>query len=365
MINSNIGYIICESDYTAQRSNVVADNNTLDLGNQRVLPGKSIAEVILQEADEKNRNGRFYAKEELFPQLTAPRTLELLRSGTLRAECGHPLSKDLQRQSTIDDTKTCARILKLWTIGNQIFAYVCGTNGPLGQAFDLDLKEGCLPAWSLRALGSVNQTRRGAEVKNLRVITWDNVIYPSHPGAYTQKVGKGAVSPIINNDVIRFLEQDSKNLKFVRECFDFAYSGIQANPSGTKVVLTTNEGDTMVINMESYIHNELMTYSKDYDQIRESSANDNDEFISYSFYDEGVIDKAKAIGKAAKAVAKTQEFKKAATSAAVTAAATGAISAAVGRASSNLTNKAIDTGSDLIAKRKAAKEEAEKEKKNK
>lgn len=396
MINSNIGYIICESDYTAQRSNVVADNNTLDLGNQKVLPGKSIAEVILQEADEKNRNGRFYAKEELFPQLTAPRTLELLRSGTLRAECGHPLSKDLQRQSTIDDTKTCARILKLWTVGNQIFAYVCGTNGPLGQAFDLDLKEGCLPAWSLRALGSVNQTRRGAEVKNLRVITWDNVIYPSHPGAYTQKVvsesafteadrknnlqslvestefseileendiyGKGAVSPIINNDVIRFLEQDSKNLKFVRECFDFAYSGIQANPSGTKVVLTTNEGDTMVINMESYIHNELMTYSKDYDQIRESSANDNDEFISYSFYDEGVIDKAKAIGKAAKAVAKTQEFKKAATSAAVTAAATGAISAAVGRASSNLTNKAIDTGSDLIAKRKAAKEEAEKRK---
>lgn len=296
MLNSKIGCIICESDLGPMETKLTP----------KTINGKVIAEVILQTADERNRNGRYYSKEELFPQLTAPRTLELLASGTLRAECGHPLSKDLQRQATIDDTKTCARFLKLWTEGNNIKAHAVGTNNELGRAFDLDLKEGCKPAWSLRALGSIEQTRRGAEVKNLRLITWDNVIYPSHPGAYTQRlvtesVGnpvtniqkivtesmiagcdgllsetndlspKGIAIPIINSDVIKFLQTESSNLKFVRECFDFAYTGIQANPSGTKVILTTNEGDTLVVNMESYVHDELMKYSKDYDTVKESA----------------------------------------------------------------------------------------------
>ena len=316
MINSNIGYMICESDFAAADVKI----------QPKTINGKVIAEVILQTADEQNRNGRYYSEEELFPQLKAPRTVELLEAGALRAECGHPLSKDLQRQSTIDDTRTCARFLKLWTEGKNVMAWAVGTNSPLGIAFDLDLKEGCKPAWSLRALGSVERTARGAEVKNLRVITWDNVIYPSHPGAYTQKLvtesalteadkknhlqtlvesadynelreendiyGGAKVTPIINQDVINFLEQDSKNLKFVRECFDFAYSGIETNKNGTKVVLTTNEGATLVVNMETYIHNELMNYSKDLDDIKES-----DETFSYSFLDEGIGSKIKDVVK--------------------------------------------------------------------
>lgn len=272
-LNKNIGSIILESE--GEPSATITTKN---------INGKAVAEVILQTADEKNRNGRYYAEEELFPQLTAPRTVELLEAGYLRAECGHPLDKDLQRQSTIDDTNTCARFLKLWTEGKNVMAYAVGTNNELGRAFDLDLKEGCKPAWSLRALGSVEQTSRGCEVKNLRLITWDCVIYPSHPGAYTQKLvsestnlaedklvmptlvtesasPSGIVIPILNEDVIKFIEAESSNLKFVRECFDFAYTGINTNKSGTKVILTTNEGDTLCINLESYIHNELMNYS--------------------------------------------------------------------------------------------------------
>ena len=228
-MSQTLGYIICES---------YADPNAVL--TPKLLNGKAIAEVILQTADEKNRNGRYYSEEELFPQLRAPRTIELLESGTLKAECGHPLSKDLQRQSTIDDTRTCARFLKLWTEGKNVMAHVVGTNNELGKAFDLDLKEGVKPAWSLRALGSIQQTRRGAEVKNLRVITWDNVIYPSHPGAYTQKLvtesvlpgcdtpiaesnnicdESGTIIPVAQEDVIRFIQQESANLKFIRECF--------------------------------------------------------------------------------------------------------------------------------------------------
>ena len=164
-------------------------------------------------------------------------------------------------------------------------AEFCATNNIWGDAFNKDLAEGCLPAWSLRALGSIEQTRRGAEVKNLRVITWDQVIYPSHPGAYTHKLvteqsvinesssiileekndysGKDLIVPVTNEKVINFLQSESSNLKFVRECFDFVYSGITLNEAGTKVVLTTNDGDTLVVNMESYIHKELMNYASD------------------------------------------------------------------------------------------------------
>lgn len=284
MINSSIGYIICESDITTKLTNIKSER----------INNKLVAEGILQTADEKNRNGRIYSEEELFPQLNAPRTLELLRTGYLRAEMGHPLSKDLSRQSTIDDTKTCARFLKLWTVGKDIWATFTATNNKYGNAFNLDLMDGCKPAWSLRALGSVQQTKRGMEVKNLRLITWDQVIYPSHPGAYTRRIveeesllnesftnvedpgndylGESMIVPITNNNVINFLQAQSSNLKFVKECFDFAYDNIIVNETGTKVLLTTKQGETVVINMESYIHNELMTYasnmSKYYDSFK-------------------------------------------------------------------------------------------------
>jgi hypothetical protein len=272
MINSNIGYIICES-YGEPR----------DITHIKTINGKVVAEGILQTVNEKNRNGRYYPREELFPQITAPRTIELMRTGNLLAECGHPLSKDLQRQATIDETKSCARFLKLWTDGDDIKAQFVGTNNELGRTFDLDLKEGVLPAWSLRALGSIIQTNRGCEVKNPKVITWDHVIYPSHTNAYTLNLvsestnvannnkaivegndisPEGEVIPITNESVLKFIQAESANIKFVRECFDFAYSGIKLNESGSKVLLTTNEGDTLVINLESYVSNELLGYKK-------------------------------------------------------------------------------------------------------
>lgn len=110
----------------------------------------------------------------------------------------------------------------------------------------MDLKEGCLLAWSLRALGSIEQTRRGAEVRNLRLITWNNVIYLSHPNAYTRGLVSesvaidedkktnlqavyesndisetndincsGIITPVTNSDVINFSQLESSNLKFI------------------------------------------------------------------------------------------------------------------------------------------------------
>lgn len=272
MVLKHIGYIINESAIAGfTDTNIVAEKN-----------GKVIGEGILQTANEKNRNGRFYSSDELFPQLVAPRTLELLEAGYLRAELGHPLSKELVRQQTIDDSRTCAMFLKLWTKGDNVWARFRGTNNAFGETFDKDLREGCKPAWSLRALGTVEQTDRGCEVKNLKVITWDQVIYPSHPSAYTH--GIVSESAYINNDdyvnengilipfddasVIDYIKSESANLKFIRDNFDFAYDNITINEASDKVILTKKTGDILVVNLEKYISDEIMNYAKSISDLR-------------------------------------------------------------------------------------------------
>ena len=284
MINNQIGYIICEGDDMSRPESTKLTPKTIN--------GKVVAKGILQTADEKNRNRRFYENGILFPALKDSRILELMNARELRAEAGHPMDTSLQRQALIDIPKTCAFHLRWWTEGNDVWGEFVATNNDLGREFDLDLKEGVKPAWSLRALGSVNQTSRGAEVRNIRIITYDRVIFPSHMRAYTQDFVYENASPIAtpkkkslnesvllegqdlscdsnmipltNKDIVSFLQCQSNNLKFVKECFDFAYSGIQLNENNSKVVLTEKEtGNTIVINLEDYVHNELMTYASD------------------------------------------------------------------------------------------------------
>ena len=266
MIDPNIGYVMIETATTSQdfKPTIVRS-----MDKKRV-----VAEVILQEANEKNRNGRFYDSNELFPQITAPRTQELIQHGELRAENGHPLSKDIQRQSTIDPNNTVAIFLKLWTDGNFIKAHARGTNNEKGEEFNQDLLDGFTPAWSLRALGSIINTGRGAEVKNPKLITWDRVIYPSHPRAYTQgivsesssivlpKDDPGMLIPITNNQVIDYIKHESANLRQVMETFEIFYDNIELvnerfNP---QVKLTSRDGNIYVVNLETYLQNEIQNY---------------------------------------------------------------------------------------------------------
>ena len=281
----NIGYIICETATTyVDKVNIIKES----AGSSRRLVG----EGVLQTADEKNRNGRWYGKEELFPQIKAPRTMELLKAGYLRAECGHPLSKDLARQQTIDAKLCCAQFLDLWTEGNNVMGRFKGTNNDLGEEFDMDLRDGCFPAWSLRALGTVDETSRGLEVKNLKLITYDNVIYPSHPGAYTKRIvsesteelgdytrkrpehvvtestgghtyvdnGKGLLVPINNQSVIDYIKTESCSFHKIKESFDLLYETIVPIDNCTKIQMTDRFGSTIVVNLEDYIHNEIMDY---------------------------------------------------------------------------------------------------------
>ena len=89
---------------------------------------------------------------------------------------------------------------------------------------------------------------------------------------YTDILGENSrIIPITNQIAINYIKAESKNLKYVRESLDFIYSDITLNEDGRKVVLTSTDGDKMIVNLESYITNEIMDYCVLQSKVRDSS----------------------------------------------------------------------------------------------
>lgn len=284
--NANIGWVIAESSPSDREFELQhARTKIVD----RSENGKVTCETVFQEANVRNRNGRFYDDKDLFPELVSERTQELLRTG-FGNENGHPMSSELNRQATIDPNNVVAYTLKFWTEGNYICGYYKPSNLPIGKALNEDILEGYIPAWSLRALGSVVNTGRGAEVKGIKLITYDRVFYPSHKTAYTKTVTEsgmeycdngsgillpvkemtaqeehvcenGIIKPFTNKSVMDYIRAESLNYKKIVETFDVFYDGIQFNEDAAQVMLSNSTtGNTFVVKLENFISDEIMNY---------------------------------------------------------------------------------------------------------
>ena len=282
MAISNIGYIINESAATEIEFKVKNDDG------YRVL-----AEGTIQEAEQLNRNRRVYAHKDLYREIyVTPRTKELLTTGNLKGEAGHPDAKDLARQAKIEPKLVQVQYTKLWMDGNKVKAHFRGTNNQFGDEFDKDLRYGEKPSFSLRALGSIENRNGKAYVNNLRIITWDRVYYPSHPTAYMEKIisegtelmdkpyklkanmdmikeygntqaveeGYQIIAPFSNKSVVDFIKQESCNLQTIIENFDVFYQSISLSESGKMVTLVDKNYDTIFVPLEKYIQNEIMYY---------------------------------------------------------------------------------------------------------
>ena len=274
-MNSNrvIGNIILEGAVTAEDSIIIDGKNS-----KRVQ-----AQATLQDLDVINRNRRIYAKADMAPEINGPRMQELIRAKSMMGECGHPLSDDLVRQQTIDPKLVCVRFNKIWLDGNLVKSIFQGTNNAYGQEVDDDLRDGVLPAFSLRALGSIENIDGKAYVKNIKVITYDTVIYPSHKRAYTEKiVSEAALSgePIQENQivvpendpgtiitlkesdariVINRLQRESANLSNIIEALDGIYDNITLVNENT-LLMTSKYGEKVRVNLEDHISNVIMNY---------------------------------------------------------------------------------------------------------
>lgn len=263
-----IGYVISEGYAEPTEVEIIEDKES----------NRVIAEGILQDAECDNRNGRFYERSELAPEVSGPRIKELLSTGNMKGEDGHPQSAELVRQQTIDPVMVCVKYLNIWMDGNDVKARFKGTNNDRGQFFDNDLRDGELPSFSLRALGTIENRGGHAYVKNTKIITWDRVYYPSHKRAYTTGIVQesastssnkmvytesddGLLIPITNESVMNYIKTESANIKTILNNFDTLYNQISLIENNTKVQLVSKTGDIFVVGLENYIQNEIMDYA--------------------------------------------------------------------------------------------------------
>ena len=276
MSNPVIANIILEGATTVEDT-LITDGN-----GKRV-----IAEGTLQDMDVENRNRRIYAKADLIPEINGARMTELINAKQFCGEYGHPLSDDLVRQQTIDPKLVCVRFNKVWVEGNLVKARFQGTNNDYGEYFDRDLRDGCKPAFSLRALGAIENVNGKAYVKGIKIITWDSVIYPSHKVAYTSNIvtesamdGKplyenqiivpkddpGTIITLRESDaktVINRLQRESANMDLILNTFDGIYDKISLVNENT-IVLTNAMGGKISVNLENHVQNLIMDYVSKY-----------------------------------------------------------------------------------------------------
>lgn len=271
-MNDVIGSIILEGAFTSEDSTIISSAKSRRL----------VGEGTIQDMDVENRNKRIYAKVDLTPEINGPRMKELIEAKQFRGHAGHPLSDDLVVQQTIDPKLVCVQFDKVWTTGNRVKAQFKGTNNDYGEYFDRDLRDGCKPAFSLRALGTIEQVNNKAYVKNIKIITWDHVIYPSHKTAYTEKIvsesamlGKETASGIVvphddpgriipinktdANTLLNKLQRESANMGNILESFGDFYNKVVVI-SENKILLTNEYGDRMYANLENHVENIIMDY---------------------------------------------------------------------------------------------------------
>lgn len=240
------------------------------------------AEGVLQVGEKENRNRRFYSTEDLYSEIYSDRIRELVTTGNFKGEAGHPLDLNLSRQQKVDGTLEQVWFTKLWMEGPLVKANFRGTNNELGRSFNEDLKDGQLPSFSLRSIGSIKNNGGRNQVTNLRIICYDRVYFPSYPDAYTDHIVtesafmddlkltnmnedmqrkivesgnslmvESAVSPIINDDVRKVIMKESYNLNAMCEAFDQEFTNITRK--GNNLQLVDENYNVIVVPIEDYV----------------------------------------------------------------------------------------------------------------
>lgn len=240
------------------------------------------AEGVLQVGEKENRNHRFYSTEDLHSEIYSDRIRELVTTGNFKGEAGHPLDLNLSRQQKVDGTLEQVWFTKLWMEGPLVKAQFRGTNNELGRSFNEDLKDGQLPSFSLRSIGSIKNNGGRNQVTNLRIICYDRVYFPSYPDAYTDHIVtesafmddlkltnmnedmqrkivesgnslmvESAVAPIINDEVRKVIMKESYNLNAMCEAFDQEFTNITRK--GNNLQLVDENYNVIVVPIEDYV----------------------------------------------------------------------------------------------------------------
>ena len=150
------------------------------LENKQLGEGKSLMTLKgkLQEAEQKNGNGRVYPREllerEVKKYIDGP-----VKTRTALGELDHP------EATVVNLANTSHVITEVWWDGNDLMGKLQLLPTPAGNIAKALVMAGIPLGISSRAMGSVKQLGETVEVQDdLELICWDLVSVPSTPQAY-------------------------------------------------------------------------------------------------------------------------------------------------------------------------------------
>jgi hypothetical protein len=230
----------------------------------------------------------------------SPRTKELVESGNFKGEAGHPTDTSLARQAKVDPRYEQVWYKKFWMDGDYVKAWFTGTSNDLGKSFNDDLKRGQKPSFSLRAVGALTNENGRMTVRNMQMIAYDRVYFPSHSKAYTSHIittestlgyvkeniqytladddyfaakieeinalteagnildGSGTIeTPLTQSEMNGYILAESKNIQDVINSFDILYESMTLDPSMKLVTMKTKVGDTIYLSLEEAVQKEI------------------------------------------------------------------------------------------------------------
>jgi hypothetical protein len=161
-------------------------------GGRMMLTGK------LQEAEQKNGNGRVYPREVLEREVKKYMEGPIKQNNAL-GELDHPES------SVVNLANVSHNIKKVWWNDNDLMGSLELLNTPSGKIAMELVSAGVPLGISSRGMGSVKQLGETVEVQDdFELLCWDLVSVPSTPNAYMQPVSnslkEGKQSNIITKD---------------------------------------------------------------------------------------------------------------------------------------------------------------------
>lgn len=152
----------------------------LTLTEAKAVGGRMRVKGKLQEAEQKNGNGRVYPMEILRKQvdiyIKGP-----IASNTAMGELDHP------EAAIVNLNNVSHNIKRVWWEGNDLMGELELLNTPSGKIAQEIISAGIPLGISSRGMGSVKQIGESVEVQeDFELVCWDLVSLPSTPDAYVR-----------------------------------------------------------------------------------------------------------------------------------------------------------------------------------
>ena len=147
--------------------------------------GKFIVKTVLQRANCKNGNKRFYSKELL------EKVMEGYKEGPVKEKRAYG-ELDHTTEEVVNLKNACLNVMDIWWEGDDIYGLLEILNTPSGKIVQELLRSGLNVGISSRGTGSLTQVdEESTEVNDdYQLICFDCVSNPSTPGAYMKQLNE-------------------------------------------------------------------------------------------------------------------------------------------------------------------------------